>query len=98
MRARRHIASTGRAPASTWSTPRAPKRWTSTDPDAEKWNTGWRAWVGNWSANQTWTVSPAESTLHIVDSLEELRDMLPPELYDLVADAAEHPNIEDLDI
>ena len=74
------------------------ERWASTDPDAEKWNTGWRAWVGNWSANQTWTVSPAESTLHVVDSLEELRGMLPPELYDLVADAAETPNIEDLDI
>ena len=74
------------------------KRWTSSDPDAEKWNTGWRSCVGNWSADQTWTVSPAESTLNIVDSLEELRGMLPPELYDLVADAAEPPNIEDLDI
>src|SRR4051794_37932616 len=21
-------------------------------PDSEKWNTGWRAWVGNWSADQ----------------------------------------------
>jgi EXLDI family protein len=67
-------------------------------PDAEKWSTGWRALVGNWSSNQTWSVRPAEPMRHVVDSLEELRDLLPPELYDLVAEAAEHPNIEDLDI
>jgi EXLDI family protein len=74
------------------------ERWKDTDPDAEKWNTGWRSWVGNWSANQTWTVTPAESTLHIVDSLDDLRDILPPELFDIVAEAAEEPDIEDLDI
>ena len=67
-------------------------------PGAEKWNTGWRAWVGNWSANQTWTVTPAESRLHIAGTLEELRDLLPAELYDIVAGAADQPLIEDLDI
>lgn len=71
---------------------------TNTGPNAEKWNTGWRAWVGDWSANQTWTRTPAESTLRIAESLEELRGLVPAELYDLVADAANQPTIEDLDI
>jgi EXLDI family protein len=71
---------------------------TDVGPDAAKWNTGWRAWVGDWSANQTWTWTPADSILHVADSLEELRDVLPAQLYDLVADIVDHPTIEDLDI
>jgi len=71
---------------------------TNVGPNAEKWNTGWRAWVGDWSANQTWTRTPAESSLRIAASLEELRDMLPADLYDLVADVMDQPVIEDLDI
>ena len=67
-------------------------------PNAEKWNTGWRAWVGDWSANQTWTRAPAESTLRIAEPLEELHALVPAELYDLVADPANQPTIEDLDI
>ncbi|HEX8348254.1 MAG TPA: EXLDI protein [Actinoplanes sp.] len=70
----------------------------STNPDAEKWNTGWRAWVGDWSANQSWTRTPAESSLRIAASLDELRGTLPAELYELVADLADQPAIEDLDI
>ena len=60
--------------------------------------TGWRAWVGNWSANQTWTVIPAESRLMIAETLEELRELLPAELFDIVAQAADQPAVEDLDI
>jgi EXLDI family protein len=71
---------------------------TSNNPDAEKWNTGWRAWVGDWSANQIWTRTPAESSLRIAESLDELRDLVPVELYDVVADIADQPTIEDLDI
>jgi EXLDI family protein len=71
---------------------------TNVGPNAEKWNTGWRAWVGDWSANQTWTRTPAESSLRIAESLDELRDMLPAELYDLVVDVTDQPTIEDLDI
>ncbi|MET0494839.1 MAG: EXLDI protein [Actinoplanes sp.] len=67
-------------------------------PDAEKWNTGWRAWVGDWSANQTWMRAPADSSLHIAGSLDDLREILPPELYEVVADVAGQPTIEDLDI
>jgi EXLDI family protein len=65
---------------------------------SEKWNTGWRAWVGDWSANQTSTRTPAESGLQVAETLDELRDMVPAELYDLVVDVAAHPVIEDLDI
>lgn len=71
---------------------------TNVGPNAEKWNTGWRAWVGDWSADQTWTRTPAESSLRIAESLDELRDMLPADLYDLVADVTDQPTIEDLDI
>ena len=71
--------------------------WTS-GPDAERWATGWRSWVGNWSSDQTWTMTPAEASLQVADTLEELRALLPAELYDLVAGLAEQPGIEDLDI
>ena len=55
------------------------------------YSSGWRGWVGNWSSNQTWTSTPVQATLTIVDSLQEMRDMLPPQLYDVVADAAGPP-------
>jgi EXLDI family protein len=71
--------------------------WTS-DLDAEKWSTGWRAWVGTWNGDRTWGFMPAEATLRVADTLDELRDMLPPELYAMVADAPDQPTIEDLDI
>ncbi|GAA2624838.1 EXLDI protein [Paractinoplanes durhamensis] len=67
-------------------------------PGAEKWNTGWRAWVGDWSANQTWVRTPAESSLHVAATLDELRAILPAELYEHVVRVADQPPIEDLDI
>ncbi|GIJ76043.1 EXLDI protein [Micromonospora phaseoli] len=67
-------------------------------PNAEKYRTGWRAWVGDWSANQSWTRIPADSSLRIADDLDALREMIPPELYELVLDAVHEPTIEDLDI
>jgi EXLDI family protein len=67
-------------------------------PNAEKWNTGWRAWIGDWSADQSWTRTPAVSTLHVAVTLEDLRALVPDELYHLVADLADQPAIEDLDI
>jgi EXLDI family protein len=54
--------------------------------------------VGDWSAEQTWTHTPAESSLRIAGTLDELRDLVPAELYDLVADVMHQPTIEDLDI
>ena len=73
------------------------KGWQSGSPD-DKWNKGWRSWVGNWSGNQGWGMIPAQSTLHVAETLEELRELLPKELYDMVVDLAEQPDIEDLDI
>jgi EXLDI family protein len=67
-------------------------------PGAEKWNTGWRAWIGDWSADQTWTHTPASSALHVALTLDDLRAVVPEELYKLVVDVADQPVIEDLDV
>jgi EXLDI family protein len=77
-------------------TERSPE-WTP-GPGEEKWTTGWRAWIGNWSANQTWAYTAGVATLEIADSLEALRDMVPAEVYDMVAAVAAQPPVEDLDI
>ncbi|GAA0572780.1 hypothetical protein GCM10010172_66700 [Paractinoplanes ferrugineus] len=70
----------------------------NTGPDAEKYRTGWRAWVGDWSADQTWTRIPADSSLRLADDLDALRELIPTELFELVLDAVGEPTIEDLDI
>jgi EXLDI family protein len=67
-------------------------------PDPAKWSAGWRSWVGNWSATETWASAVGEATLSVTDSLAELRDLVPSELYDLIVAVAEHPTVEDLDI
>jgi len=70
----------------------------ATGPNAEKWSTGWRAWIGDWSSEQTVSVVPGSRILRVADSLEELREILPPELYSIVVAAADQPDVEDLDI
>jgi EXLDI family protein len=72
--------------------------WKPGGPDAEKWTTGWRSWVGNWSSNQSWGLTPEHSTLQVADSIDELRELLPDELYAMVAELADQPAVEDLDI
>jgi EXLDI family protein len=67
-------------------------------PDPAKWSTGWRSWIGNWSATETWGSAVGEATLNVADSLAAVRDLVPAELYDLIAAAAEQPPVEDLDI
>ncbi|WP_285681191.1 EXLDI protein [Actinoplanes sp. NBRC 103695] len=67
-------------------------------PNSEKWNTGWRAWIGDWSANQTWSRTPATSALHVAVTLDDLHALVPQELYDLVVDLTGQPDVEDLDI
>jgi EXLDI family protein len=61
---------------------------------------GWRSYLG--LGAQSWGFTAGESTLDVVDTLEELRDKMPPELYDMVAGmaagAADQPDLEDLDI
>ena len=74
------------------------KGWTTDKPPGEKPDTGWRSWIGDWSSDAGWGVIPAESTLTVADSLEELKEILPAGLYDIVAAVADQAPIEDLDI
>lgn len=58
--------------------------------------TGWRAWTGIGMA--AGGGKPAEASLDVVDTLEELRDRIPSELYEMVATSADQPMVEELDI
>ena len=66
--------------------------------DDERYLTGWRSWVGNWSSDQSWSMAQGESTLQVFETVEELRDLVPEELYALIEEAANQPAVEDLDI
>ena len=68
--------------------------WTALD--AEGRPGGWRAFLG--LGTSSWGGTPGESTLEVVDSLEALREKIPPQLYDMVATSAQQPAVEDLDI
>jgi EXLDI family protein len=57
---------------------------------------GWRGWVG--IGDVKFGAAPRESTLEVVATLEELRDKVPPELFDMVARSASQPAVEELDI
>jgi EXLDI family protein len=58
--------------------------------------TGWRAWTGIGMASGGGAAEGAD--LHVVDTLDELRQHVPAELYDMVARSATEPTVEDLDI
>jgi EXLDI family protein len=68
--------------------------WTSRDADGKPG--GWRSWLG--LGDFSWVGSTGDSTLEVVETVDELREKLPPELFDLVAAAARQPAVEDLDI
>jgi EXLDI family protein len=68
--------------------------WTSRDADGKPG--GWRSWLG--LGDFTYAGSTGESTLEVVDTVEALREKIPPELFDLVANSAKQPAVEDLDI
>ena len=58
---------------------------------------GWRANLGlDWNAS--YGASPGGSTLDVIGSLDELRERIPPQLFDMVAGVAGEPVVEDLDI
>ncbi len=58
---------------------------------------GWRAYLGlQWDVS--YGSAPGESTLEVVESLDLLRQRIPPQLYDMVAGSAQQPPVEDLDI
>lgn len=58
--------------------------------------TGWRAWTGIGMA--AGGGKGAEATLDVFETLEQLRERIPAELYDMVATSADQPFVEDLDI
>jgi EXLDI family protein len=58
--------------------------------------TGWRAWTGIGMA--AGGGRPAQATLDVYDSLDELREHIPPEFWEVVSASVKHPNVEDLDI
>jgi EXLDI family protein len=64
--------------------------------DAEGKPAGWRGYLG--IGNVRYGSHPRESTLEVLDSLEQLRDKVPPELYEMVARSAQQPAVEELDI
>ena len=64
--------------------------------DAEGKPAGWRGYLG--VGNVSYGSAPAESTLEVVDSLDELRTRIPAPLFDIVADSRSRPMVEDLDI
>jgi EXLDI family protein len=66
--------------------------------DDERYLSGWRSWVGNWSSDQSWSMAQGEATLYVVDTIEDLRELIPEDLYELVEEAAGQPAVEDLDI
>lgn len=51
----------------------------------------------NWG-DQSWGHTVREAKLIVVETVEELREKIPPELYEMVKGALENPTIEDLDI
>jgi EXLDI family protein len=58
---------------------------------------GWLANLGlDWSA--TTTMSSGQSTVDVIESLEVLRELIPPELYEIVGSSAGQPAVEDLDV
>lgn len=64
--------------------------------DEEGKPAGWRGHLG--IGNVRYGGSPQESTLEVLGSLDELREKVPPELFDMVARSARQPAVEDLDI
>lgn len=72
---------------------RQPEFWTV---DAEGKPAGWRGWVG--IGDVRYGGAPKESTLDVYESLDALREKLPPELFDMVARSARLPTVEELDI
>jgi EXLDI family protein len=57
---------------------------------------GWRGWIG--VGDIRYGAVPKESSLEVVDTLEQLRDKVPQELFDMAERAARQPSVEELDI
>ena len=64
--------------------------------DAEGKPAGWRGYLG--VGHIKYGGSPKEATLEVFATLDELRDKVPAELFDMVARSARQPTVEELDI
>ena len=64
--------------------------------DSEGRPGGWRAALG--LGDYRYGSSPKESTLEVFETLEQLRDKVPADLFDMVARSAQQPALEELDI
>ncbi|HEY7024592.1 MAG TPA: EXLDI protein, partial [Candidatus Limnocylindrales bacterium] len=64
--------------------------------DAEGKPAGWRGYLG--IGNIKYGSTPAEKTLDVFDTIDELREATPPELFEMVQRSAKQPLVEDLDI
>jgi EXLDI family protein len=64
--------------------------------DADGKPAGWRGYLG--LGNISYGSRPRESTLEVVETLDELRERIPVQLFDMVAASGRQPAIEDLDI
>ena len=64
--------------------------------DAEGKPAGWRGHLG--IGNVSYSTVPAENTLEVVDTLDELRGRIPQLFFDRIASSARQPTLEDLDI
>ena len=68
--------------------------WDSRTPDGKP--AGWRAQLGLQPA--TWGSRTGSSSIDVYETLDAVREHIPAELYELVADAAQDVVVEDLDI
>jgi EXLDI family protein len=68
--------------------------WTMVNDDGKP--AGWRGYLG--VGNVSYGNSPGESTIEVFATLEELREHIPQQLYNMVAGPAQRPAVEDLDI
>jgi EXLDI family protein len=64
--------------------------------DAEGKPAGWRGHLGIGTVR--YGAAPRESTIEVLDTLEDLRDKVPSELFDIVSRSTRRPTVEDLDI
>jgi EXLDI family protein len=64
--------------------------------DAQGKPAGWRGWVG--MGNFRYGSAPRESTLDVIETLDDLRDKVPPEVFEMVERSTRQPNVEELDI
>jgi EXLDI family protein len=57
---------------------------------------GWRSWVG--VGDVKYGSAPRESTIEVLSSLEQVREKVPAELFDILSRSAQQPVVEELDI